>query len=141
MRDDFIVCYSPFSSVRGCVIRLESYQGPFHQSRCQFHALTNSSGPHDVYPIRYDPFEPLIDGTCVITKLYTAPCTIVVTSIQAWTAWPPQFQLRMGGSAACVNSGSGTTHLLCSPTPNTTWPTPIRCAWTRIVEGRECLGL
>lgn len=89
----------------------------------------------------YETQDPLVDlptGSCIVTKLYTDPCTTVATSLDQWTAVTPQIVLNSMGH--CTNA-DGTSCVLDKQTEsNGTWPLPIRCAWTRVVTS-ECGGV
>lgn len=91
-------------------------------------------------PHAFDPFEPLPRGTCVVTKLYEKSCKEVAISIAAWSTATPQYIVRQGGVLSCLNAASGGS--LCSDPPDGAgylWQ-PIRCAWTRVVDGDDCSG-
>jgi hypothetical protein len=86
----------------------------------------------------YGTFDALPAGACVVAKLYTEPCTTVATSLDAWDTSFPAFTLTNMGR--CVNiDGSLCSLLDVEGGLDAQWlPTPIRCVWTRVVDGPEC---
>lgn len=84
-----------------------------------------------------DTFAALPTGACVVTKMYTEPCTTVATSLDQWVTSQPQLVLNnMGG---CTNA-DGTQCQVGALSQGGVWPLPLRCAWTRVVDDGSCGG-
>jgi len=88
-------------------------------------------------PDTYGTFDALPVGTCVVTKLYTKPCTSVATSLSDWDTTISEFTLTNMGK--CVNIDGSLCRLQGEGRLDTQLePTPIRCIWSRVVDGPEC---
>merc|ERR1712136_370196 len=88
-------------------------------------------------PNTYETFDPLPKGACVVAKLYTKPCTTVATSLDDWDTSVPEFTL--GSMGKCVNIDGSLCSLGVRGGLEAQWaPTPIRCVWTRVVDGPDC---
>ena len=74
------------------------------------------------------------EGTCVVSKFYTLPCSTVASSIDAWNEFEPDLFINSMG--VCLNA-DGTN---CASINSSTSIKPIRCVWTRVVSSFECIG-